>query len=296
MLPEMKRRNKSMSKCYRSELVGVFGCPIDENPTGVMEEAAFRAKDLDFRYITVKVEKESLGDAMKALRAMNMRGINLTIPHKVNAVQYVDRLSPAAEIIGAINVIVNNDGVLLGDNSDGKGFMKSLTDRGIQVKGKTMTVLGAGGAARAISVEAAMQGAAKIRIINVSERGAELSRLISEKTPAEAEYVHWTAGIAIPEDTDILVNATPLGLYPNVNERPDIDYSTVTGKMVVCDVVFNDPNTLFLQEAGRRGAETVNGLGMLANQGAINFELWTGVEAPLDVMTDTLRTEFGLSR
>lgn len=284
-----------MSKCYRSELVGVFGCPVDENPTGVMEEAAFKAKNLDFRYITMKVEKENLADAMKALKAVNMRGVNLTIPHKVNAVQYVDKLSPEAEIIGAINVIVNNNGVLTGDNSDGKGFMKSLADRDIQVRGKTMTILGAGGAARAISVEAAMQGAAKIRIINGSERGAELSALINEKTPAEAEYVHWTAGIKIPEDTDILVNATPLGLYPNVDRKPDIDYSTVTDRMIVCDVVFNDPNTLFLQEAERQGAQTVNGLGMLANQGAINFELWTGVPAPLDVMTETLKTEFGLS-
>ena len=284
-----------MSKNYRSELVGVFGCPVDENPTGVMEEAAFRAKGLDYRYITVKVEKDDLADAMKALKAMNMRGINLTIPHKVNAVKYVDQLSPEAEIIGAINVIVNNGGILLGDNSDGKGFMKSLTDRGISVKGKILTILGAGGAARAISVEAAMQGASKIRIINGSERGAELSRLINDKTPADAEYVPWTSGIRIPEDTDLLVNATPLGLYPNVNQRPDIDYSTVTEKMTVCDVVFNDPNTLFLQEAKSRGAETVNGLGMLANQGAINFELWTGVEAPLDVMTETLKKEFGLS-
>ena len=284
-----------MSKCYRSELVGVFGCPVDENPTGVMEEAAFRAKDLDFRYITIKVEKDDLADAMKALKAMNMRGINLTIPHKVNAVQYVDKLSPEAEIIGAINVIVNKDGVLIGDNSDGKGFMKSLADRGISVQGKTMTILGAGGAARAISVEAAMQGAAKIRIINGSERGEVLCVLINGKTPAIAEYVPWTAGIRIPEDTDILVNATPLGLFPNVDQKPDIDYSTVSKNMIVCDVVFNDPNTLFLQEAAGRGAETVNGLGMLANQGAINFELWTGVDAPLEVMTETLKTEFGLS-
>lgn len=284
-----------MSKCYRSELVGVFGCPVDENPTGVMEEAAFRAKDLDFRYITIKVEKDDLADAMKALKAMNMRGINLTIPHKVNAVQYVDKLSPEAEIIGAINVIVNKDGVLIGDNSDGKGFMKSLADRGISVQGKTMTILGAGGAARAISVEAAMQGAAKIRIINGSERGEVLCDLINGKTPAIAEYVPWTAGIRIPEDTDILVNATPLGLFPNVDQKPDIDYSTVSKNMIVCDVVFNDPNTLFLQEAAGRGAETVNGLGMLANQGAINFELWTGVDAPLEVMTETLKTEFGLS-
>lgn len=283
-----------MAKCYRSELVGVFGCPIDENPTGVMEEAAFAAKGLDYRYITMKVEKDDLEAAMNGLRAVNMRGINLTIPHKVNAVKLVDELSPEAQVIGAINVVVNRDGVLWGDNSDGKGFMKSLTDRGIDAAGKTFTVLGAGGAARAISVEAAMHGAAKINIINVSQRGEELSSLIREKTAAESEYISWIPGIKVPAETDILVNATPLGLYPNVNERPDIDYSSITPDMVVCDVIFNDPNTLFLQAAAKQGAETVNGLGMLANQGAINFTLWTGEEAPVDVMTETLKKEFHL--
>ena len=156
-----------MAKCYRSELVGVFGCPIDENPTGVMEEAAFAAKGLDYRYITMKVEKNDLEAAMKGLRAVNMRGVNLTIPHKVNAVKLVDELSPEAQVIGAINVVVNKNGILWGDNSDGKGFMKSLTDRGINAAGKTVTILGAGGAARAIAVEAAMHGAAKIHIKTV---------------------------------------------------------------------------------------------------------------------------------
>ena len=284
-----------MARCYRSELVGVFGNPIDENPTGVMEEAAFAAKGLDYRYITMKVEKENLETAMKAIRALNMRGINLTIPHKVNALKYVDELSPEAEIIGAINVVVNNNGVLRGDNSDGKGFLKSVTDRGIDLTGKTVTILGAGGAARAISVESAMHGAKKINIINVSEtRGKELADLLNEKTNAEAEYINWVPGISIPADTTLLVNATPLGLYPNVNERADIDYDSIMPDMVAADVVFNDPNTLFLQAAAQRGAMTINGLGMLANQGALNFKLWTGVEAPMDIMVDTLRKEFGL--
>ena len=135
-----------MSKNYRSELVGAFGCPIDENPTGVMEEAAFAAAGLDYRYLTIKVNREDIETAMKAVRALHMRGINLTIPHKVNAIPFVDELSPEAQIIGAINIVVNNDGVLWGDNTDGKGFLKSLTDKGIAVEGKTITVLGAGGA------------------------------------------------------------------------------------------------------------------------------------------------------
>ena len=284
-----------MSKNYRSELVGAFGCPIDENPTGVMEEAAFAAAGLDYRYLTIKVDREDIETAMKAVRALHMRGINLTIPHKVSAIPFVDELSPEAQIIGAINIVVNNDGVLWGDNTDGKGFLKSLTDRGITVEGKTITVLGAGGASRAISVVCALQGASRLHIINGSvERGSELVTLLTEKTPAKADLIRWENTTAIPDDTDILVNATSVGLYPNVDQKPDIDYDTIQSKMVGCDVIFNDPNSLFLQESAQRGAVTVNGLGMLVNQGALNFKLWTGQDAPVDVMTEVLRREFGV--
>lgn len=284
-----------MSKNYRSELVGAFGCPIDENPTGVMEEAAFAALGLDYRYLTIKVNAEDIEAAMKAVRVLHMRGINLTIPHKVSAIPYVDELSPEAQIIGAINIVVNNNGVLWGDNTDGKGFLKSLTDRGISVEGKTITVLGAGGASRAISVVCALQGASRLHIINGSvERGSELVALLTEKTSAKADLICWENTVSVPEDTDILINATSVGLYPNVDQKPNINYDTIQAGMVVCDVVFNDPNTLFLQEAVRRGAVTVNGLGMLVNQGALNFKLWTGQEAPVDVMTETLQREFGV--
>ena len=284
-----------MAKNYRSELVGVFGCPIDENPTGVMEEAAFAAKGLDYRYITMKVEKDALASAMAALRAMNFRGINLTIPHKVEALKYVDELSPEAEIIGAINVVVNNNGRLWGDNSDGKGFLKSLLDNSVALKGKTLAVLGAGGAARAIAVECAVHGIKKIYIINPSEeRGKTLVKLLNAKTSARAEFIPWVGKVAVPADADILVNATPVGLYPNVDQKPEVNYDSVLPTMTVCDVIFNDPNTLFLKEASERGCKIIKGLEMLANQGAINFKLWTGVDAPLDVMTEILKREFNL--
>lgn len=260
-----------------------------------MEEAAFAAAGLDYRYLTIKVEREDIETAMKAVRALNMRGINLTIPHKVSAIPYVDELSPEAQIIGAINIVVNNNGVLWGDNTDGKGFLKSLTDRDISVEGKTITILGAGGASRAISVVCALQGASQLHIINGSvERGGELVSLLSEKTPAKADLIRWENTTAIPGDTDILINATSVGLYPNVDQKPDIDYDTIQSGMVVCDVIFNDPNSLFLREAAQRGAVTINGLGMLVNQGALNFKLWTGQEAPVDVMTEVLRREFGV--
>lgn len=284
-----------MGKNYRSELVGVFGCPIDENPTGVMEEAGFAAKGLDFRYITIKVNEGDLGAAMQGLRAMNMRGINLTIPHKVEVLQYLDELSEAAEIIGAVNVVVNQDGKLWGENTDGKGFLTSLKDAGVSPQGKTVMILGAGGAARAIAVECALAGAHKIIIANRNaRRGQALVDLLKEKTPAAAEYVPWQGAIAVPGSTHILVNATSVGLFPNVDQKPEINYDTITADMVVTDVIFNDPNSLFLRAAAAHGAHTINGLGMLVNQGALNFTLWTGEEAPLAVMTETLKREFGL--
>lgn len=286
-----------MAKNYRAELVGAFGCPIDENPTGVMEEAAFAAKGLDYRYLTIKVERGCLKDAISGVRAMNMRGINLTIPHKVEVLQYLDELSPAAEIIGAVNTVVNNGGHLWGENTDGKGFLQSLRLAGEDVAGKTVTLLGAGGAGRAIAVECGLAGAGTVHIINGNpQRGRELAELVSARTPAQADYLPWEGAVPVPEGTGILVNATPIGLYPKVEEKPALDYDTITPDMLVTDVIFNDPNTLFLQEAARRGARTVDGLGMLACQGALNFTLWTGVEAPLEVMRETLRREFGLEK
>ena len=284
-----------MSKNYRAELVGAFGNPIDENPTGVMEEAAFAAKGLNFRYLTVKVEKDDLEAAMNGVKAFNMKGINLTIPHKVNVLKYLDELSEAASIIGAVNMVVNKDGKLWGENTDGKGFLISLKNEGVSVEGKQVVILGAGGASRAIGVECALAGAKKIIIVNRNrERGEELAGLISDKTAAACEYVEWNSSYQVADGTDIFINATCIGLYPDVNSKPDVDYDTVKPGMAVSDVVFNDPNTLFLQEAAKRGAHTINGLGMLVNQGALNFTLWTGVEAPVDVMVDTLKKEFGL--
>lgn len=290
-----EKGGKKMKKSYRAELVGVFGAPVEENPTGVMEEAAFDEMGLNYRYLTIRVEKDDLRTAMEAVKAFQMRGINLTIPHKVEVLKYLDDLSPAAEIIGAVNVVVNQDGRLWGENTDGKGFLTSLQEKNVSVEGKKVVILGAGGAARAIAVEAALAGASRIIIINRNrERGEELAALLNQRTPAQAEYLPWEKSVKVPEGTDILIQATCVGMYPDVHKKPDIDYDTIKAQMVVSDVVFNDPDTLFLQEAERRGADTINGLGMLVNQGARNFTLWTGKEAPVGIMTKTLENEFGL--
>ena len=286
-----------MDKNYRAELTGVFGDPVDGNPSGVMEEAAYDAMGLNYRYVTMKVTPEGFPDAMKAVRAINMKGVNLTMPHKISVIPYLDELSEAASIIGAVNtVVVREDGSLYGENTDGKGFVEALLLAGEHVDGKRIVILGAGGAARAIAVECALAGALHITVINRSEAKAiELAELIRAKTGTDADSIAWTHGQAIPEGTDILINATSIGLGEDRENKPDIDYNTITSNMVVSDVVFNPSNTLFLQSSFRRGAKTVNGLGMLACQGARNFTLWTGREAPLDVMIAKLKEEFGES-
>ena len=280
-------------KNYRAELTGVFGDPVDDNPTGVVEEAAFAAKNLNYRYLTIKVLPEDLGKAMDSVKIFGMKGINLTMPHKIKVLPYLDELSPAAEIIGAVNTVIQKEGKLFGENTDGKGFVTALKNSGETLDKKNVTILGAGGAARAIAVECALNGAAHINIINRSiEKGEELASLIQMKTDSSAKYFNWKNNMEIPSDTDILINATSIGFSPNVTDKPDIDYTTITPEMCVCDVIFNPAETIFLKSAAENGAKTITGLGMLVQQAALNFTLWTGVEAPVDVMEDALKKEF----
>lgn len=288
-----KRKGHSNMKNYRAELTGVFGDPVDDNPTGVVEEAAFAAKNLNYRYLTIKVLPEDLGKAMDSVKIFGMKGINLTMPHKIKVLPYLDELSPAAEIIGAVNTVIQKEGKLFGENTDGKGFVTALKNSGETLDKKNVTILGAGGAARAIAVECALNGAAHINIINRSiEKGEELASLIQMKTDSSAKYLNWKNNMAIPSDTDILINATSIGFSPNVTDKPDIDYTTITPEMCVCDVIFNPAETIFLKSAAENGAKTITGLGMLVQQAALNFTLWTGVEAPVDVMEDALKKEF----
>lgn len=280
-------------KNYRAELTGVFGDPVDDNPTGVVEEAAFAAKNLNYRYLTVKVLPEDLGKAMDSVRIFGMKGINLTMPHKIKVLPYLDELSPAAKIIGAVNTVIQKDGKLYGENTDGKGFVTALKNSGETLEGKKVTILGAGGAARAIAVECALNGASHINIINRSAgKGEGLASLIQSETDSSAQYLTWESSMKIQADTQILINATSIGFSPNVTDKPDIDYSTITNQMCVCDVIFNPVETIFLKTAAANGAKIVTGLGMLVQQAALNFTLWTGVEAPVRVMEEALKKEF----
>ena len=278
-------------KCYRSELIGLFGFPVDENPTVVIMEAAFKALELNYRYNTMLVYPEDLETAVKSLKALHMKGTHITIPHKVSVIPYLDRLTDTADLIGAVNTVYEDHGQMVGENTDGKGFIKSLEDEQIKITGKKAVILGAGGAARAIAVELALAGAQKIIIVN-RDRGETLVKLINEKTTAHAEFTLWEGCYNVDEDTDILVNCTSIGLYPDTNV-PNIDYNTLKSTTVVCDIIPNPLHTRFMAKAQACGCKTLDGFSMLINQAAVSFKLWTGIDAPVEIMKMAMMKENG---
>jgi len=285
-----------MAVNYKAELVGVFGFPVAENPTGVMQDAAFAALGLNWRYLTLEVQPATLAAAMSGLRAMDFQGINLTIPHKVEVLKYLDAVAPDAQLIGAVNTVRREGTRYIGENTDGKGFLRGVREDGqLDPKGKRVVVLGAGGAARAICVELALAGAQSILVLNRTvERGETMVADLRSRTGCEARFLHWHGTQRIPADADILVNATSIGLFPDVDAIPDVNIDALQASALVCDVIPNPPQTPFLAKARARGLRTLDGLSMLVYQGAIGFKMWTGLDAPEQVMKDALNHAFGL--
>jgi shikimate dehydrogenase len=269
------------------EIVCCLGQPVAGNPTQFMMERAFAAAGLDWRYLTLEVPPEQLGDAVRGMRALGFRGGNFTIPHKVAVIPLLDELSQAAELMGAVNCVLRLDGKLLGENTDGKGFVQSLREV-MDPSGKRVVILGAGGAARAIAVELGLSGAAHFTIVNRSpERGSDLVTLLNERVKVPAQLVEWRGNYEIPTDCDLLINATSIGLGDS-NARVAVDAKTFRAGLVVADVIFNPAETRFLREAAEHGATTLDGLGMLVNQAVIGFKIWTGVEPDALVMREAL--------
>jgi shikimate dehydrogenase len=273
---------------FLSLLTGSFSTPAGENPTVAMVEAAYRHHRLDARYLNCEVAPEALGDAVRGARAMGWAGFNCSIPHKVAVIEHLDGLAASAEVIGAVNCVVRRDDRYVGENTDGQGFLASLRTVA-DPAGRSLVVLGAGGAARAIAVEAALAGARSVTIVNRDRgRGAELAALVAERTPAEAECVDWRGPFAVPDDTDIVVNATPVGLFPDIDARVDLDVASLRPGMVVADVIPNPPRTNLIRDAEARRCTALDGLGMLVGQGAIGIRHWTGVDPDQVVMRRAL--------
>jgi shikimate dehydrogenase len=279
---------------FLSLITGSFATPAAENPTVAMIEAAYEHHHINARYLNCDVAPDALGDAVRGARAMGWVGFNCSIPHKVSVIKYLDGLASSAALIGAVNCVVRRDNRYIGENTDGQGFLTALRTIA-DPAGKAFVLFGAGGAARAIAVETVLAGAASITIVNRDPaRGSELVTLLNEKTPARAEFVEWNRAYRIPEASDIVVNATSIGLFPDVEARLNLDLDSLHPGLVVADVIPNPPRTRLIHDAEARGCIVLDGLGMLVSQGAISIRHWTGIDPEPKVMRNKLEHIFGV--
>ena len=278
---------------FLHELVGSMSQGAAGNPTVAMIEAAFAHHRLHWRYVNMEVTPADLAAAVRGAKAMGFRGFNCSLPHKVTVIPHLDGLGESAAVMGAVNCVVRRGGKFIGENTDGKGFLKSL-ESVIAPKGKSVVLFGAGGAARAIAVELGLAGTRRITIVNRSEpRGAELVGLLRDKLQLDAELVVWRGDYAVPAGTDIVINGTSIGLYAP-EARLALDLNSLKPGMVVADVVFNPVRTRFLDDAAARGCRALDGLGMLVNQGIVGVQYWTGIDPDAAVMRKALESAMGL--
>ena len=283
----------STSQHFLHELVGSMSQGADGNPTVAMIEAAFRHHGLHWRYVNLEVSPEQLGDAVRGAKAMGFRGFNCSLPHKVSVIAHLEGLGESAAVMRAVNCVVRRGDRFIGENTDGKGFLKSLRTV-IDPAGKSVVLFGAGGAARAISVELGLAGVRRITIVNRSEaRGAELAGLLRDALRLDARLEVWRGEHAVAEDTDIVINGTSIGLYDGGARLP-IALESLRPGMVAADVVFNPVQTRFLIEAASRGCIPLDGLGMLVNQGVVGIQYWTGIDPDPAVMRRALESAMGV--
>ena len=250
-----KEGNKTI-KNYRAELTGVFGDPVDDNPTGVVEEAAFAAKGLNYRYLTIRVQPDDLETAMAAVRVLGMKGINLTMPHKVKVLSYLDELSEAASIIGAVNTVIHKDGRLYGENTDGKGFVTALGNAGIALEGKRVTMLGAGGAGRS-AAKKLLDCGAEVYIYDKSSTNAKT-------VASEFEGVKYLENINLTPYYAV-INATGVGMHKTEGVSP-VGKELILQCEIAVDLIYVPETSEFLRIAKELGKKTVNGEAMLFYQ------------------------------
>jgi len=280
-------------------MVGLIGDPVSHSVSPEMHNAAFEKLKLDYCYIPIQVDTKDLKKALDGIRAENFAGINVTIPHKEAVIPLLDEVTKLPRLIGAVNTIKNENGKLIGYNTDGAGFIESLKeDAKVNPKGKKVVLIGAGGAAKAVAIMLAEAGTKSLAVTDI----------IAEKAENLAEYVksHFSIdAVAASEESkelkgaikncDILINATPVGMHPNVKGCPISDDIEIPKGILVCDLIYNPPETKFLKKAKESGAKTLNGIGMLVRQGALAFSIFTGKEAPVETMRNAVLKALNLA-
>ena len=282
-----------------TELIGLMAYPIRHSSSPAMHNEAFAYLGLDYAFLAFEVDNDTLEDAVKGLRALKMVGSNVSMPNKTVVHKYLDKLSPAAELCGAVNTIVNENGVLTGHITDGIGYMKSLKDNNIDVIGKKMTIVGSGGAATAIEVQAALDGVAEMSIFNIKDKfwdnAQETVNKISERTSCKVALYDLADLDKLKEeiaDSYLFANATGMGMKPLEGQTYIPDKSFFRPDLIVTDVVYSPRETAMLKMAKEVGCKTMNGMGMMLFQGAAAFEMWTGKEMPIEHMKKVLDIKY----
>jgi shikimate dehydrogenase len=269
----------------KTKIAALFGWPVEHSLSPAMHNAAFRHLNMDYCYVTFPVHPDYLSEAVKAIRALNLAGVNITVPHKENVMKFLDAVSEEAQFIGAVNTIKNDSGKLTGFNTDGRGFMQSLSESGIDTKDKRILIIGAGGASRAIGYYLCRE-AFEVLLFDVDTQKAEVLK-------DNLNAIKGNVTIAVRDDVnskdfvsgmDVIINATPLGL--KAGDPTPLNFELIDKKHVVCDLIYKE--TPLLNAAKKLGCRTMDGLGMLLWQGVFAFEIWTGVRPPADVMREAL--------
>lgn len=276
-----------------TRLCCLLGTPVTHSISPMMHNEAFRMLGLDFVYLCFDTKHADLKTMVQTLREMNVLGFNLTMPDKERILPYLDELSPAAAMIGAVNTVKNENGQLIGHNTDGIGFMQSVKDTGYDIRSGDMTLLGAGGAASSIAVQAALDGVPALHIINRKGRSwnnaIRLATLINERTGCRVDVIDFADGAAVKNavrKSSLLANATSIGMTPDTDASPIADTSCFHSGLLVSDIIYNPRFTKLMLDAKAAGCQTANGLYMLLYQGAAAFRIWTGCEMPIDAIRE----------
>lgn len=281
-----------------TKLVGLIATPIGHSLSPAMHNMSFRKLNLNYAYMAFEVGNDQLTDVVTGMRALNLRGFNVSMPNKTKILPLLDELSPAAQFIGAVNTVVNENGKFIGHNTDGIGYMRGLIEAGIDVIGKKMTLIGAGGAATAIAIQAALAGVEEISIFNRDDhffpRAVKNVEIINEQIRdknCRANVYHLEDLDQLKEEittSDILTNGTNVGMKPLEGQSPIPDASWLHPELTVSDVIYIPRKTKLLEQAESVGCRTINGLGMMLWQGAKAFEMWTGHVMPVEYIKEQL--------
>lgn len=274
------------------KLFALIGDPVGQSLSPAMHNAAFRALGLNCAYITLRVPKPTLANAIAGVRALGIAGLNVTIPHKISIISLLDELDESANLVGAVNTVKNNRGKLIGFNTDGEGALRALEEKIGSVKGEEVVLLGAGGAARAIAFSLARAGA-RLTIANRTvPRAQALASAVEQKlsTNVKVASLNRAELTKALKNVDVLINATSVGMHPKI-DKTLVRANMMRRGLVVYDIVYKPLRTKLLREARRAGGKTIDGLGMLVHQGALAFEIWTGKRAPIKIMKAAAKRE-----